>query len=90
MEQMSLFDMYGKPDYHGSKDEIVRYDIEFRFENSIRLYKCECGSSPKEMFKSCHEYFVKCPSCSKQTKMFKHCYEAKQAWNKGETDGKAK
>lgn len=81
--QMSLIDYFGKPDYHGSNDEIIRYSIENRFTNAIQMFKC-CDEVPKEMFRSCHEYFVKCPVCGRRTKMFKHLYEAKQAWNRGE------
>lgn len=88
--QMSIFDYHGEPDYHGSHDEIVRMSIEDRFTGNINLFKCECGSEPIEMFKSCHDYFVKCPTCRRQTKMFRFLYKAKQAWNKGECDGKIK
>ena len=82
-EQLSIFD-YLKPDYQGSRDEIVRDSIEDRFTEQIHLFACSCGESPIEMFRSCHEYFVRCPKCKTQTKMYKHLYEAKQAWNKGE------
>ena len=73
--------MTDKPDYHGSGDEIVRLTIENRYNLSIQLKKC-CGVKPKEMFRGCTEYFVKCPKCGRQTKMFRHLYEAKHRWNK--------
>jgi len=79
-KQMNIIDFFGRPDYHGSKDEIVRYSIEDRFTDSIQTYEC-CGEMPKEMFRSCHEYFIKCLVCGRKTKMFRHLYEAKQAWN---------
>ena len=73
--------MKDKPDYQGSRDEVVRYSIENRYTMNIRLKKC-CGVQPKEMFRSYTEYFVKCPKCGRQTKMFKHLYEAKHKWNR--------
>ena len=72
----------GKPDYSGSLDEIVRYSIEKAFTEMIPLD--ECHGKPKEMFRSSHEYFIKCPVCSMHTKYHRHLYEAKQAWNRGE------
>ena len=80
MRQTSLFDYSGDPNYQGSKDEIVRYSIEAEFERMISLDDC-CQTEPAEMFRSCHEYFVKCPVCGKRTKMYGHMYKAKQAWN---------
>ena len=77
------YDFSGKPDYKGSRDEIVRLTIENCFTMAIALKKC-CGVKPDEMFRSTTEYFVKCPECGKSTKMYKHLYEAKQAWNREE------
>ena len=77
--QINIFDIT-EPDYHGATDEITRYSIEVDFENSIILQK-HCNYEPEIRFKSCHEYFVKCPKCGVRTKYFKHCYEAMQAWN---------
>lgn len=85
MEQISIQDIYGMPDFHGSRDEIVRYSIEQDFENRITLIGC-CHKRPVEMFKSSSEYFVRCKECGKQTRTYKHMYEAKQAWNRGEYD----
>lgn len=84
--QLTLLDMpQTKPDYHGATDEITRWSIEVDFENQIKLQKCPyCGKSPKEYFRSCHEYFVKCPHCGIKTKCHRHAYEAKQAWNRSE------
>lgn len=81
--QYSLYD-YLKPDYKGSKDEIVRFHKERQLESLIILQKCECGNKPNEYFRSCHEYFIMCPSCRKRTKYFRHLYESKQHWNLGE------
>lgn len=80
--QMSIFDIT-KPDYHGAMDEITRYSIESDFENSIVMRE-HCGAKPEPWFKSCHDYYVKCPKCGKRTKYYRHCYEAMQAWNRGE------
>lgn len=77
--QQSIFN-YLKPDYQGKTDEITRMSIENRFENQIQLNKC-CGILPDQMFKSCRDYFVRCPVCGKTTKLYRHMYEAKQAWN---------
>lgn len=84
-EQISIFDIT-KPDYHGATDEITRYSIETDFENSIVLHK-HCGIKPETWFRSCHEYYVKCPKCGKRTKYYRHCYESMQAWNRGEYEG---
>lgn len=81
--QINIYDLFGAPDYEGSRDEIVRYSIENRFTNSINLIRC-CNVDPQELFRSSTEYFVRCKQCGKQTKTFKHLYEAKQAWNRGE------
>lgn len=83
--QMCLYDLYGKPDYHGSRDEIVRSTVEDRFEQSINLYICRCGENPQEKFRGCHEYFVACPTCGRRTKSYRHMYEAMQAWNRSMT-----
>lgn len=80
--QISILDLHGKPDYRGSRDEIIRHDIEAKFERSITLHDCDCGETPKEMFKSCHDYYVVCPVCGKKTKTYRHMYEAMQAWNR--------
>lgn len=80
--QLSIFDIT-KPDYHGAMDEITRYSIELDFENSIALHK-HCNTKPEQWFRSCHEYYVKCPKCGIRTKYYKHCYEAMQAWNRSE------
>lgn len=77
------YKFYGKPNYMGITDEIYRYSIELDFERKIPLDKC-CNKKPTEMFRSCHEYFIKCKVCGKMTKMFRHMYEAKQAWNRKE------
>ena len=82
MEQLSLFN-YLKPNYGESRDEIVRAHIEYEFQKMVPLSTC-CGKTPQEMFRSCHEYFVKCSICGRRTKYFRHLYEAKQAWNKEE------
>ena len=89
MEQIALWDIYpkkfpyAKPDYQGKRDEIVRYSIEREFTAKIKLKECSfCKIPPKEMFRSCREYFVLCPKCSKRTVMLKHLYEAKQEWNR--------
>ena len=81
--QISICDLFGDPDYEGSRDEIVRYSIENRYTNRINLIRC-CSVDPAEMFRSSTEYFVRCKQCGKQTKTFRHLYEAKQAWNRGE------
>jgi hypothetical protein len=81
MTQLSIFDYYGKPET--SKDEIIRYSLEKRFEEKIHLVECKCGAIPKKWFRSCKEYFIKCPVCGKQTKTYRHLYEADQMWNKG-------
>lgn len=84
--QLSMFDMpQSTPDYHGAMDEITRYSIELDFENMIILQE-HCGVSPEEYFRSCHEYFVKCPVCGKKTKYHRKAYQAKQAWNRGEIE----
>lgn len=84
--QLSLLDMpQAKPDYQGCMDEIRRYSIEVEFERRIKLQRCSaCGENPKEYFRSCYEYFVKCPFCGRRTAYYRHSYEAKQAWNRGE------
>ena len=69
-----------RPDYKGSRDEIVRMDIEAAFTRSIQLKKC-CEEKPKELFRSNHDYFIKCQKCGRQTRKYRHLYEAKQAWN---------
>ena len=74
------------PDYHGSRDEIVRLSTEARFERRIKLAKC-CGAVPKMMFRSDTEFFVKCSICQKRTKYYKHLYEAKQVWNAAMKEG---
>ena len=84
--QLSIFDMaQSAPDYHGAMDEITRYSIELDFEQKIILQK-HCSKSPEEYFRSCHEYFVKCPVCGKRTKYHRKAYQAKQAWNRGEIE----
>lgn len=91
--QLSIFDVVpeadvpnraGKPDFKGIQDEILRYSIAEKFEQSITLTKC-CGIRPQDMFKGCYERFVQCPKCNKRTDYFRHGYEARQAWNRGET-----
>ena len=77
------------PDYGGERDEIIRDHIEREFEDSIVLDKCTCGSSPKEMFKSCRDYFVMCDKCKRKTSFYRHMYEAKQAWNMEVCNGQA-
>lgn len=90
--QMSIFDIIpdnpndleGDPDYQGRTDEITRYSIEHDFELSIKLYKCsECLEDPERFFKSCHEYWVRCPKCGRETEHFDKLYKAMQAWNRG-------
>ena len=81
MEQQTIFD-YIKPAYADTRDEILRYDAEAKLEDRIRLAKC-CGAQPKRMFKSCHEYYIVCPTCGRITDTYKHMYEAMQAWNLG-------
>lgn len=83
--QMSLFDFFGKPDYKGSRDEIVRSDIEAKFTLQMKTKDCTCGAEPVQMCESCKEYFVKCPECNRQTKTHRYMYEAIQAWNWGKT-----
>ena len=83
-EQLNIFN-YLSPDYKGSGDEIIRAHIESQFEEMIILNEC-CGQKPLEYFKSCKEYFIKCPICQRRTRYFKHLYQAKQAWNKGESE----
>lgn len=78
----------GDPDYKGSLDEITRLSIELDFENTITLNPC-CEVTPEKMFKSCHDYFVKCPVCGSRTKYHPKMYKAMQAWNRGEVDKKA-
>ena len=70
-----------RPNYRGIKDEIVRLHIETDFEIKIPLSRCKCGAKPKPKFKSCHDYFIECPSCGAKTRMYRHLYEAKQIWN---------
>lgn len=91
--QMSLFDIIpenphdfdGDPDYQGRTDEISRYSIEHNFEMSIKLRKCaDCFEDPDELFKGCHEYWVRCPKCGRETEHFDKLYKAMQAWNRGE------
>lgn len=78
-------DYRGDPDYRGFTDEITRYSIEADFEHSIKLKKCqECMVEPEKLFKSCHEYRVKCPKCGRATEHFKKMYQAMQAWNRRE------
>lgn len=78
-----MYELEGKPDYRGSRDEIVRADIENKFTRSITLLSC-CGNAPKEYFVSCTDYYVRCPKCKKRTRTYRHLYEAKQAWNRKE------
>lgn len=80
---MQRYETAGKPDYHGSRDEIVRYSIEKRYTTRIRTKKC-CGIKPKEWFKSDSEWYLKCEECGRKTKDYKHLYEAKHAWNRDE------
>lgn len=83
-EQLSMQDVLPlKPDYRGSRNEIIRLSIERDFERSIQLLPCTCKHDPISMFRSSTEYFVKCPGCGSKTKMYRHTYEAKQAWNRG-------
>ena len=79
--QLTIFDFYGKPE--SSKDEIIRYSNETRFQNKISLFTC-CGVVPETMFQSCHDYFVRCPVCKKRTKMYRHLYEAMHEWNRAQ------
>lgn len=79
------YDLSGKPDYQGHKDECVRHTIENCFTMAISLKKC-CKAIPGERFRSSTEFFVVCPKCGKATKMYKHLYEAKQAWNREERE----
>lgn len=79
--QMSIYDFI-KPDYKGSRDEIVRYHIENQLELSINLHSC-CGSDPVKMFRSCREYYVICKQCGRKTKTYDKMYKAMQAWNRG-------
>ncbi len=81
--QIGLFDFEGDPIYT-SRDECVRLTEEHRFEELINIFPCSCGEKPKEYFRSCKEYFVKCPKCEKRTGYYKHMYLAIQAWNRGE------
>lgn len=71
-----------KPDYQGSRDEIVRMTIENDFTRKIMLKKCVCGQIPKEKFYGCTEYFISCPRCGMKTECHRHLYEAKIEWNK--------
>lgn len=74
----------GKPDYRGFTDEINRYSIELDFELAIPLDRCPvCKVEVDKMFRSCKEYFVKCPKCGKRTAYYKYMYQAMQAWNNG-------
>lgn len=91
--QMSIFDIIpenpndfeGDPDYQGRMDEITRLSIELDFELSIKLRKCsDCFEDPEVFFKSCHEYWVRCPKCGRETEHFDKTYKAKQAWNRHE------
>ena len=69
-----------RPDYKGSRDEIVRLSIEARFTAKIKV-KLHCQTDPCVKFRSTTEYWVECPVCKLKTKPFKHEYEAKQEWN---------
>ena len=80
--EISEHKYYGDPDYGGALDEILRMDIENKFELEIPLD--ECHGEPKKMFRSCREYFIICPVCGKRTQYWKHLYQAMQAWNRGE------
>lgn len=80
-KQIKIIDLYGRPDYKGSKDEIIRLSIESRFTDQISLFPCSCGTAPNEMFRSCKEYFIECPACKSRTKYHRHLYEAMHAWN---------
>lgn len=71
----------GDPGYQGKTDEITRLSIETDFENSMVLFRCECGEEPEKYFKSCHDYFVKCPKCGRKTDYYAKMYKAMQAWN---------
>lgn len=73
----------GDPDYKGSRDEIVRYDIEAKFTRQISL-KEHCGYVPKVYFQSVHEWFVRCSKCGIQSKICRCQYKAMQAWNREE------
>lgn len=93
-QQLTLFDVfpalnvkyYGKPEFNGEKDEIVRLSIEQRFENTVPLNKCKCGGVAQVMLISCKEFFVKCKRCGTRTKYFRYAFQAKQKWNRY-TDG---
>lgn len=78
-----MYELNGKPDYKGSRDEIIRADIEDKFTRMITLKEC-CGETPTVYFQSYHDWFVRCPKCRKQTEMCKHQYEAMQEWNRQE------
>lgn len=77
------YNLSGDPDYHGVLDEIRRLTIENDFERSIKLFNCKCGKKPERLFKSCHEYFVRCPKCGRETEHLPKMYKAMQAWNNG-------
>lgn len=79
MYQYSIYD-FARPNYNGTRDEILRYHAEHEIEKNISLRKC-CGDVPKQKFRSCKEYFVECPKCKARTKYHRHLYEAMQAWN---------
>lgn len=83
-EQKPSHNLDGEPDYQGISDEIGRYSIETDFENSITLFRCECGEEPERYFKSCHEYYVRCPKCGRCTENYPKMYKAMQAWNRHE------
>ena len=70
------------PNYFGTRDEILRFEIENKFENSIKLEKCnKCGRIPSKKFMSTQKYRVACEYCNIGTKYYKHMYIAKQVWN---------
>lgn len=68
-----------------SRDEIIRATAEAKKARAIKLNKC-CNEVPLEMqYKGS---FIYCPICGKRTKEFRALYLAKEAWNKGERNGK--
>jgi hypothetical protein len=83
-EQLNMYD-YAEPNYVGVRDEILRLHEERKLENALQLVDC-CGKKPLPMFRSCNDYFIRCPECGKHTTTKHRLYQAMQAWNKGEVE----
>ena len=82
-EQLTMDDLYAKPDYHGRRDEIIRLHEELQLQNRIQLVTC-CGKVPALMFRDVNTHWVRCLECGRQTANYRHTYQAMQAWNRGE------